>query len=218
MSQDRVGREAPEMPLNPPDVEPEDKPVQLAGEEARIDQDAFRDATQVDELGRLGSVEIYEGELEAGVADDLPGDDESLEDLTTRELRAGETDNPDVAAEEGESWVPPLDPPVGPDPADPQGARVAAGFGSSAMDDPYDADHHGTLLPEDDEVTARVREALIADSRTSRLADRIDVDTSGGGVVLRGTVDDVDDTDLLVEVASAVSGVNDVRDETQLPE
>jgi len=218
MPEGRVGREAPETPLNPPDVEPEEKAAQLAGEEPRIDQDGLLDTAQVDDLGSTGDVETYEGEIEAGVNDDLPTDDESLEGLTAREYRAGETDNPDVAAEEGETWVPPLDPPVVPDPGDPQGARVAAGFGSSAMDEPYDADHHSTFLPEDDEVSARVHEALLADSRTSRLADRIDVETSAGTVLLRGTVDDVDDSDLLVEVASSVSGVTDVRDETVLPE
>lgn len=218
MSEGRVGRDVPEIPLNPPDVEPDEKPRQLAGEEARIDQDGFLDTTQVDDLGSIGHVETYEGEIEAGVNPDLPGDEESLEDLTSRELRAGETDNPDVAAEEGETYVPPLDPPVVPDPNDPQGVRIAAGFGSSAMDEPYDADHHSSFLPEDDEVTARVQEALLADSRTSRLADRIDVETSAGTVLLRGPIDDVDDSDLLVEVASSVTGVTDVRDETELPE
>jgi len=216
MPQGRIRRDAPEVPLNPPDVEPEEKPRQLAGEEPRLDQDAVLDATQIDGLGSIDSTEIYEGELEAGVDDDLPTGAESLEDLTTRELRAGETSSPDVAAEEGETYVAPFDPPVVADRGDPEGARIAAGFGTSALDEPYDADHHTTSLPEDDEVSARVREALVADSRTSRLADRIDVETAGGTVVLRGTVDDLDDGDLLAEVASAVRGVTDVRDQTDI--
>lgn len=218
MREGRVGRDATDIPLNPPDPEGEDKLVQLAGEEARVDQDGFLDTTQIDNLGAIGHVETYEGEIEAGVNADLPTDDESLEELTTREFRALETSNPDVAAEEGETWVAPLDPPVVPDPDDPQGVRIAAGFGSSAMDEPYDADHHSTFLPVDDEVSERVREALLADARTSRLADRIRVDTSGGMVLLRGPIDDVDDSDLLIEVTSSVTGVTDVRDETELPE
>jgi osmotically-inducible protein OsmY len=57
---------------------------------------------------------------------------------------------------------------------------------------------------------------MAADSRTSRLADGIRVETFGRVVVLRGTVDDLEDGDLLVEVASAVAGVIDVRDETDV--
>jgi osmotically-inducible protein OsmY len=35
-------------------------------------------------------------------------------------------------------------------------------------------------------------------------------------VVLRGVVDSIDDGDSLVEVASGVTGVTDVRDETEV--
>ena len=62
----------------------------------------------------------------------------------------------------------------------------------------------------------RVREALLADGRTSRLADGVDVETDGGVVIIRATVDDLDDADLLAEVASAVTGVLEVRDETEV--
>ena len=98
----------------------------------------------------------------------------------------------------------------------PEGVRVAAGFGSTAQDEPFDPDHHSELLPGDDEVTARVKEALFADARTSRLADQLQVATVGGIVVIRGVVDDVDDSDLIEEVASEIDGVSEVRDETEL--
>jgi BON domain-containing protein len=207
-------------PLNPPDVEPEDKARELAGDEPRIDQDGFLDTSQIDETGSIGHVETYEGELEAGVNDDLDINeqrlDESLELLETTELRAGETQNPDVAAEEGEVWVPPMDPPVVADGDAREGVRVAAGFGTSAFDEPFDPDHHGSALPDDDEVTERVKEALFADSRTSRLADQLAVASVGGVVAIRGVVDDVDDSDLIEEVVSEVDGVSEVRDLTDL--
>jgi BON domain len=210
-------RRADTMPLNPPDVEPEDKRAQLEGTPALMDQDAFVDTTEIDDLGSIGSVETYEGEIEAGVNPDLDTDPESLESLTARELRVGETSNPDVAAEEGEAWVPPVDPPVVADRDAPEGVTVAAGFGSTAMEEPFDADHHSSLLPADDEVSARVREALLADARTSRLAEQLGIETEGGLVTVRGTVDDIDDGDLVVEVASLVTGVTEVVDETEVP-
>jgi hypothetical protein len=210
-------RRADTMPLNPPDVEPEDKRAQLEGNPDRDNQDPTITESDVDGLGRITDVEVYEGELEAGVNADLDTDPESLESLTTMELREGETNNPDVAAEEGESWVPPVDPPVVADRDAPEGVSVAAGFGSSAMDEPYDADHHDSFLPADDEVSARVREALRADSRTSRLADQLGIETEAGTVTVRGTVDDLDDGDLIEEVATMVTGVSEVVDETEVP-
>ena len=66
-------------------------------------------------------------------------------------------------------------------------------------------------------MSARVREALLADSRTSRLADSLEVETAGGVVRVRGVVADLEDGDLIEEVASMVTGVTEVRDETEVP-
>ena len=210
-------RSADTTPLNPPDVDPDDKRAQLEGSPQRDNQDPTLVEAEVDDLGAISDTEVYEGELEAGVNPDLDTDDESLDLLTATELRSGETSNPDVAAEEGEAWVPPIDPPVVADADAPEGVTVAAGFGSTAMDEPFDADHHSELLPADDEVSSRVREALLADSRTSRLAGSLGIETAGGVVIVRGVVDDLDDGDLIEEVASLVTGVTEVRDETDVP-
>jgi osmotically-inducible protein OsmY len=94
---------------------------------------------------------------------------------------------------------------------------MAAGFGSTASEEPFDADHHSSFLPADDEVSARVREALLADSRTSRLASSLDVEAAGGVITVRGTVADIEDGELIEEVASGVTGVSEVRDETDVP-
>ena len=45
--------------------------------------------------------------------------------------------------------------------------------------------------PGEDEMTDRVREAMLADSLTSRYAEVLEIETDGGTVWLRGTVDDV---------------------------
>jgi hypothetical protein len=210
-------RSADTTPLNPPDVDPDDKRAQLEGTSQRDNQDPTLVEAEVDDLGSISDTEIYEGELEAGVNPDLDTDEESLDLLTATELRSGETSNPDVAAEEGEAWVHPVDPPVVADADAREGVTVAAGFGSTAMDEPFDADHHSELLPADDEVSSRVREALLADSRTSRLAGSLGIETAGGVVRVRGTVDDLEDGDLIEEVASMVTGVTEVRDETEVP-
>lgn len=193
--------------LSPEDV------AALEGTPSPSDQDAFVEPFEIERADAPTDTEVYEGNLEAGVAP-APGD--PLDELTMLDDRPGETDDPNVAAEEGETWVPPVDPPVVADATAPDQMTIAAGFGETAQDEPFDADHHAEALTQDDEVTARVREALLADARTSRLAERVGVDTEAGTVTIAGTVDDIEDGDLLMEVASEVTGVADVVDETDV--
>jgi hypothetical protein len=205
--------------LNPPGPEPgEEKSTQLTGSQAEGDQVAYRRSDEVDRLGELTDTEIYQGELEAGVHDDLPTepDADNLELMTETELRAGETDDPNVAAEEGMTYIPPTDPPVVPDPDDPQGAQIAAGFGGTAQDEPFDADHHSETVSNDDEMATLVREALRADAATSPYAESLAIGTRGSTIAVRGVVDDVDDTDNVVEVISRVTGVDEVLDELEV--
>lgn len=185
-------------------------------EDYPIRDDAFVDPDEAEHARPITDTEIYEGDLAALGGSAVPAGSASVEDLTSLELRTDETDDPNVAAEEGQTWIPPVDPPVVADRDAQGGARVAAGFGVTAEAEPFDADHHASALPDDDEMTARVREALGDDARTSRIADVITVETNGGVVTLHGMVQDIDDADLLAEVASAVTGVTDVVDETRV--
>ncbi len=212
---DRIERPDPASnpPLNPPDVDLDDMGMELAGERALDDQgpvvqEEFVSTTH----GLQGDTPIYEGDLEAEGA---TADAERIESLTDLELREGETDDPNVAAEEGLTYVPPTDPPVYPGP-DEEGADIAAGFGSTSTDEPFDESHHDELLYAEDEMTARVRDALRADAATSLYADSVRIDTEGGVVVLRGVVDDINDTDALASVAEQVEGVTEVRDELRV--
>ena len=157
-----------------------------------------------DEVDKLGEI-----------TDTKPKED-NIEMLNERELREGETADPNVAAEEGLAWVPPIDPPVVPDAEDPEGIRVAAGFGTDAFDEPYDASHRDGLLSVEDELEDRIREALRADSSTSRYADSLALGNRGGRVVVRGVVDDIDDTDNIAAVISNVAGVDDIVDELEV--
>jgi hypothetical protein len=201
-------------PLNPPEPPLEDKLRQLAGDRAPEDQGAPIDADDTDNLGTLTSTGVYEAELAAGVDAELPDEYENLELLTELELRDGETQDAMEAVEEGYTYVPPIDPAT--TPGSTQNAEVASGLGVSALDDPYDQDHHSSFLSGDDEVSARVREALRADSSTTQYADRVAIATSGGVVTLRGVVDDLVDSDNLLAVAEYVQGVDEVVDELRV--
>jgi BON domain-containing protein len=169
------------------------------------------------ELSEIGNLElltdIYERQLPVSIEDELVSETERLDLLTGLELRAGETADPLVASDEGATYVPPIDPPVVPGRAGSRAnAEIASGLGISALDEPYDEAHHSSFLPADDEITARVREALRADSSTTQYADTIRIETRDGIVILRGMVYDLIDNDNLLAVASDVTGVGEVVD------
>ena len=104
--------------------------------EERRDEAYFTE-DEVEHSGELTDTELDEGLSEQPAA---------LEGLVDEELREGETDDPSVATEEGLAWVPPIDPPVVADEEDPEGVRVAAGFGVASDDEPFDEDHEEELL------------------------------------------------------------------------
>ena len=177
----------------------------LEGEEMPADQDTVLDPDEIEgrrvptqtEFDRLDP--DGRGEADADEIDGLGGG-------LAGELREGETDDPEVAAEEGLSWVPPIDPPV-----------VAAGTGVSALDESYDDDNAGELNTEEGDLNERIREALRADSATSRLADELVIAVVGKTAIIRGVVDDDDDGDTIVAVVERVPGIGDVLDETIYP-
>ncbi len=134
----------------------------------------------------------------------------SDEEKKEQELREGETDNPIEASDEGKTYVPPVDPPVVPE--TPQDAEVASGFAPSAFAEPYDSNHSLSTLPDEATMHARIREALRADARTNPYADQIAIQSQGGIVQLGGVVEDMQDSDSLLEVAMRVEGVHEVID------
>ena len=176
-----------------------------------VDADPIPTADELDTMGEMTDTRVYQGELEARTPDsDQPDESQAanLESLMAAELRDGETDEPGEAAEEGLTWIPPTDPPIR---TDARGdAEFAAGFGTTAGDEPFDADHHTSPLSAYDEVEARVYDALKADATTTDLADGLAVDVEGGRVLIRGTVPDIDDEDNVVAVVEEVTGVSEV--------
>lgn len=190
---------------------------QLAGR--NTEETAYIDVSDVESLDGISMTDLYEGETDPNQE---PGEGgvERFDLLVEQELREGETDDVMEAVEEGMTYVPPIDPPVVPDRDrdNRESVQVAAGFGLTAADqgsdpDAFDADNERAFERGDD-MTAMVRRALRADSQTTHLADILAIATINGTVIVRGLVDDLDDTDNIVAVISELPGVESVRDET----
>lgn len=161
----------------------------------------------------ISDTEVYQGEL---AAEGAAADRETIQDpLLTLELRPDETADPNVAAEEGVPYVPPVDPVVSgtQEDGDP---IVASGFASSALEVPYDEDHHGSWELDEGEVAARIRDALRADAETTGLADEIAIAVIGDRAVLTGRVEDLEDADAVVAVAERASGIGEVVDRLEV--
>ncbi len=171
---------------------------------------------EVDSMGEITSTRIYQGDLEARPPDsDQPDEDpaENLESLVATEMRDGETDDPNEAAEEGFTWVPPIDPPLR---VGDEGPEVAAGFGTTAAEEPFDADHHAAAMGPRDEMESRVIEALRADSATAGLVEGLELDAEGGVIRIAGVVPDIVDEDAVLAVVEAVEGVTNVHSRIQV--
>jgi hypothetical protein len=186
----------------------------LEGEEMPADQDAVVDPDEIEGRRTPTLTELDQGD--PGLGSSLDDGLDGFGGLAQEGLREGETDDPEVAAQEGMPWVPPIDPPVVATPwsGDPV---VAAGTGVSALDEAFDEDDPGVLLSEEGDINERIREALRADSSTSRLADILVIGVVGSTAIIRGMVDDIDDTDAIVAVVERVPGIEEVRDETEFP-
>jgi hypothetical protein len=122
-------------------------------------------------------------------------------------------DDPNRAVEEAEPYFPPTDPVVTPG-AD---TEVLGGFEATSMSGDGEAPPRASDGRVADEALAtRIRRELREDSATTHLA--IQVDVTDGVATLRGTVDDLTDTDNALEVAGRVPGVEDVIDEMEMTE
>lgn len=154
---------------------------------------AYIDRSDIDLLAGPSMTDVYQGDADRERSEP----DDTFDMLLERELRAEETDDVMEAVEEGMTYVPPVDPPFSLDP-------------NSSVHTPYDLRN-----PEDDDdMVSLIRDALRGDSATVGLVNRVGIIVKNGNVVIRGVVDDLDDTDNLVAIISEVEGVESVRDET----
>ena len=168
---------------------PIDDVIEIQGDSPPDEQDGVIEPDEIEHVRTATRTEIDRGETSVEpTTRDVIG---SLDGLDLDALREGETDDPDVATEEGLPYVPPTAPPLA--------------FG----------DDDDELATESD-LTARIRDALRADAATTELADRLVIGTRGSTVVIRGVLDDIDDSDTIAEVVQGVDGVREVVDQTDL--
>jgi BON domain-containing protein len=164
-------------------------------------------ATLEDEDDPLTAAERERGYLENRIdptGGSEPDDVVSVETIQRREFKSNETSDPDIATEEGVPWVPP------------NGQVTSGGSGFSPLDEPFDGDHRHPPRPADDEMTARVREALRADHLTTAYAESLTIDTDGDEVTLMGTVASIEDLEAVLAVVAAVDGISEVVDELEI--
>jgi hypothetical protein len=197
----------------------EEEAQSLLGEEMPNEQDAVFSADEI-ELRRTPTLtELDEGAASVPEAVSVWTADEvgtvSLDALEDDGLRDGETDDPLVAIEEGQTYVPPSDPPTLPS-DDPQGIEVAGGSGVEGAIEPFDEDHRSGDNEDESDANARIREAIRDDAATSPYADRLEIAVVGSTAILRGVVDELDDGDTLAAVVERVPGIDEVRDETEV--
>ncbi len=190
---------------------------QLAGR--NVAETAYFDAGDVEPLEGISMTDVYEGDVDSN-QELVERGAEQFDLLVERELRAGETDDVMEAVEEGLTYVPPIDPPIVPDPDSLESVDVAAGFALDAdeLDSPpdLDRDSEDRFFDRSDDMTALVRRALRTDAATTHLADQLLIATINGTVIVRGTVDDLEDSDNIIAVISDLPWVESVRDETEV--
>jgi hypothetical protein len=184
---------------------------QLAGIDP--DQRAYIDAGDIEPLEGITSTDEYQADTDIN-QETVDGDEEVFDTLVQQELRLGETDDAMEAVQEGYTYIPPIDPPIDIDHTDPEDVMVAAGTNSVAHTPDVPAGSFDPARTAEDDMTARVRHALRANSVTQHLANRLRIATIDGVVIVRGVVDDLVDSDNLIEVIGEVPGVEEVRDET----
>lgn len=184
---------------------------QLAG--THTDATAYFDDEDIEPLEGINMTDVYQGDTDVN-QERVEGNAEQLDMLVEFEMRADETDDVMEAIQEGYTYVPPIDPPIDIDRADLEDVQVAAGTNSMAQAPDVPLGSFDTARTAEDDMTARVRQALRADSATQHLADRLQIATINGTVIVRGLVDDLLDSDNILEVISEVPGVEAIRDET----
>ena len=138
---------------------------------------------------------------------------EPTEQLVTDDetgIELGDARDEEVA-EGAEPYFPPTDPVV-----NGRGREMLGGFERTSMDtldvDPSTIDEE----PGDEALADAVRRELGEDASTSHL--RLDVQVRRGVAFLRGSADDLEDTDNAAEVASRVPGVRQVVEQIATPE
>jgi hypothetical protein len=186
-------------------MELEEELREMAGYRSEDDQGlGVISASELDTVGNPTITDLYQmdNDERRDMVDPEDASDDSLDDLTSANLRDGETDDVMEAIEEGLTYVPPIDPPLQADADSADEVAVVNGFA-------LDADEEGNETVAS--LARQVHVHLLHDAGTSQIAQRIRVrETSPGVIHLHGEIDDLTDEDLVIGVAEDVEGIEEV--------
>ena len=161
------------------------------------------ESSEIEINGNFNPTDLYQGETDEQSDLEIPV--ESLDLLTSPNLRDGETNDVMEAVEEGLTYVPPLDPAVSSADDSAEGVEVASGFGLDASE--TDDDNEFSLLE-------AVQHRLRRDSATIDLSHTIRVrELRPGTIELHGPIRDLTDEELLIGVVESVEGVEEIINE-----
>ena len=161
-------------------------------------------ATELDRVGNPTITDLYQmdNDERRDMVDPDDAGDESLDELTSANLRDGETDDVMEAIEEGLTYVPPIDPPLQSNHDALDEVAVVNGFALDADE----AGNEGIAS-----LAQQVHVRLLHDSATAQVAHRVRVREVAPGVIhLHGEIDDLTDEDLVIGVAEDIEGVEEV--------
>ena len=183
-------------------------------------EETEEDNTPVEELGDNALDSLLSDNDDDHDADANEDGDELLDPsieavpLDTNEIDAvGDEEYDDLdAPEEDSAYFAPTDPVLGRDAGD--NFEVVGGFAATSLTDETVDPSAEDRLPGDEALADAVRRELREDASTTDLA--LEVLVERGVVHLRGTVPDLEDAENAESVASAVPGVRDVIDETDV--
>jgi hypothetical protein len=186
-------------------MELEEQLREMAGYRSEDDQGLGAiSATELDRVGNPTITDLYQmdNDERRDMVDPDDAGDESLDELTSANLRDGETDDVMEAIEGGLAYVPPIDPPLQADSDAPDEVAVVNGFA-------LDADEAGNETIAS--LAQQVHVRLLHDSATSQVAHRVRVRETANGIIhLHGEIDDLTDEDLVIGVAEDTEGVEEV--------
>lgn len=185
----------------------------------RIDNSIEVDLTLPQMVGGLTSAEPSPSDDANSLAELRAREEEWEPDFTDQPLLADtesagpDSEGPeDVAAEGGETYVPPTDPVIT---TDRHGRTVVlGGTEADSMEETQVAPSASDNVPGDEAIADAVRRELREDAATTDL--EIDVSVEHGVVRLRGTVPYLDDADNAEAVAARVPGVREVIEELEV--
>lgn len=161
-------------------------------------------------------VEVSLEELEDELADRRRLRDQNVQGPVDTQHSDGSAYYSQAADMQGLVYTPPDDPPVIPS-DDLEGAEIAAGFGKALEeeDDPRPEAVPDRVARNVEDLEEKIRYVLRKSSETAHLGE-LDVQAEGGTVYLSGTVDTLEDIDIVVNLVHEIDGVTYVEEDLEV--